>query len=97
MPGRTDTGEKFEIRRSETRVYFHSMAAVAKLQILDPQGIPKGQDPVLEGDSFTSWNVTDGNILQAIQEYASIYRKTNPYAFRSRVSSLFSESYQAVC
>ncbi|KIO33717.1 hypothetical protein M407DRAFT_177382 [Tulasnella calospora MUT 4182] len=79
MDGRTDAGEKFEIRRSNTMkfIFFVGWAkceiAHAMLQLLDAQGLPKGVDPVRDGDSFTSWNVTDENILQAIPRDSSQY------------------------
>ncbi|KIO33722.1 hypothetical protein M407DRAFT_177397 [Tulasnella calospora MUT 4182] len=79
MLGRTDTGEKFEIRRSKGFYYYFasgpSFAAIeaALVQLLDAQGLPKGTNPVRDGDSFTSWNVTDENVLQAIPRDASRY------------------------
>ncbi|KAG8940095.1 hypothetical protein FRC00_013246 [Tulasnella sp. 408] len=80
-----ETGEKLEIRLPPWSYMVSSSSAVvrmATLQLLSARGYPKGQDPIRNGESFTSWNVADDGVLEAIPRNGSAY-PIHPY-LRSR-------------
>ncbi|KAG8927492.1 hypothetical protein FRC01_007364 [Tulasnella sp. 417] len=76
MTGSThrDTGDKLELRLSEGSYLdfgSHGSVRATLLQLLDDQGLPKGTNPIRDGDSFTLWDVTERNLLRSIPQYGS--------------------------
>lgn len=48
---------------------------MATFQLVNARGYPTGQDPIRNGESFTTWTVTDDGVLHAIPRNDSAYGK----------------------